>query len=179
MVSSDGPDVEKHAGVTNLLYEDNSGAVAGESFEYGDSVYAKLQRFAGKLNVEQRGIERVPEDERTDTSYLNIGSMVRLNLRLLYSDSLKCKYSVQLMLTVAVVLCQYGRRLVRNRRPRKIALLCWFHRRYLDSPVLQLPGSLDRLLLLHLRCPIWSSSNGCFSLLVRLVGSEIEYEHMP
>lgn len=76
MVSSDGADVEKHAGVTNL-YEDNTGAVAGESFEYGSSVYAKLQRFAGKLHVEQRGIERVPEDERTDTSYLNIGSMVR------------------------------------------------------------------------------------------------------
>lgn len=76
MVSSDSPDVEKHAGVTNLPYEDSTGAVAGETFEYGNSLYAKLQRVAGKLHVEQRGIERVPEDERTDTSYWNVGSMV-------------------------------------------------------------------------------------------------------
>lgn len=68
-------DVEKHP--ANGFYEDNSGAVPGETFEYGDSLYAKLQRFAGKLNVEQRGIERVPDNERTDTSYLNVGSMVR------------------------------------------------------------------------------------------------------
>ncbi|KAL1982708.1 hypothetical protein VTN96DRAFT_959 [Rasamsonia emersonii] len=67
-------DVEKHPGVGNLLYDD-TGAVPGESFEYGDSLYARLQRFAGKLRVEQRGIERVPDDERTDTSYTNIGSM--------------------------------------------------------------------------------------------------------
>ncbi|KAJ5614187.1 hypothetical protein N7528_007841 [Penicillium herquei] len=53
----------------------SDGAVPGESFEYGDSLYAKLQRIAGKFNVEQRGVERVPENERTDTSYLNIGSM--------------------------------------------------------------------------------------------------------
>lgn len=70
-------DVEKHPGVGNLLYDD-TGAVPGESFEYGDSLYARLQRFAGKLRVEQRGIERVPDDERTDTSYTNIGSMVCL-----------------------------------------------------------------------------------------------------
>ncbi|KAJ5143883.1 uncharacterized protein N7515_002670 [Penicillium bovifimosum] len=53
----------------------SDGAVPGESFEYGDSLYAKIQRLAGKLNIEQRGVERVPESERTDTSYLNIGSM--------------------------------------------------------------------------------------------------------
>lgn len=63
-------DVEKHAEI------EHTGAVPVEAFEYGDSLYAKLQRLAGKLKVEQRGIERVPEDERTDTSYFNIGSMV-------------------------------------------------------------------------------------------------------
>lgn len=75
-----GSDVEKNP--ANTYFEDgNTGAVAGESFEYGDSLYAKMQRFAGKLNVEQRGVERVPENERTDTSLLNVGSMVRfLNL---------------------------------------------------------------------------------------------------
>ncbi|KAF2458087.1 purine-cytosine permease [Lineolata rhizophorae] len=56
-------------------FVDEGGAVHGESFEYGDSLYAKLQRLAGKLKIEQRGVERVPEDERTDTSYLNVGSM--------------------------------------------------------------------------------------------------------
>jgi len=55
----------------------DDGAVPGESFEYGDSAYAKLQRLAGKFNIEQRGIERVPENERHDNSLLNVGTMVR------------------------------------------------------------------------------------------------------
>lgn len=69
--TSDNVNVNDH-------YQDNvsDGAVPGESFEYGNSMYAKLQRIAGKLNVEQRGIERVPDNERTDTSYFNVGSMV-------------------------------------------------------------------------------------------------------
>lgn len=71
-------DVEKNAVVGDNLYEDPTGAVPGESFEIGDSLYARLQRLAGKFNIEQRGIERVPNDERTDTSYLNIGSMVSI-----------------------------------------------------------------------------------------------------
>lgn len=54
------------------------GAVPGESFEYGNSLYAKIQRLAGRFNIEQRGIERVPEDERTDNSLLNVGTMVML-----------------------------------------------------------------------------------------------------
>ncbi|KAL2218068.1 purine-cytosine permease [Thermoascus aurantiacus ATCC 26904] len=69
------PDLEKSAGVGNVPYEESTGAVPGETFVYGDSLYAKLQRIAGRFNIEQRGIERVPENERTDTSYLNIGSM--------------------------------------------------------------------------------------------------------
>ncbi|CAI7634230.1 unnamed protein product [Penicillium palitans] len=61
---------------SNELFDNSSdGAVPGESFEYGDSMYAKLQRVAGKFNIEQRGVERVPDSERTDTSYFNIGSM--------------------------------------------------------------------------------------------------------
>lgn len=90
-------DVEKAPQIDNVPYESHSsetsdnvhvhdhyqdtasdGAVPGESFVYGNSMYAKLQRVAGKLNVEQRGIERVPDNERTDTSYFNIGSMVCL-----------------------------------------------------------------------------------------------------
>ncbi|KAI1282763.1 purine-cytosine permease [Xylaria sp. FL0933] len=41
----------------------------------GDSLFAKLQAFAGKYGVEQRGIERVPNDERTDSSMSQIGTL--------------------------------------------------------------------------------------------------------
>lgn len=78
-------DVEKNpaeAGVGNVpsekrpayVYED--GAVPGEAFVIGDSIWAKIQRFAGRFKIEQRGIERVPEDERTDNSMLNVSTMV-------------------------------------------------------------------------------------------------------
>lgn len=72
--ASDHSDYEKRHGSEN-------GAVPGESFEVGDSWYAKIQRVAGKFNVEQRGIERVPEDERTEQgirALLNVATMVCL-----------------------------------------------------------------------------------------------------
>jgi hypothetical protein len=50
-----------------------SSSVDGDS-----SLTAKLMHFAGKFGVEQRGIERVPEDERTDTGFkalLNVSTM--------------------------------------------------------------------------------------------------------
>jgi len=59
-------------------YTYDGGAVPGESFEIGNSWTAKLQRLAGRFNVEQRGIERVPEDERTDKGFralLNVSTM--------------------------------------------------------------------------------------------------------
>lgn len=56
------------------IYDENN-AVIGESFAHGNGTYAKLQRLAGKLSIEQRGIERVPENERTDTSLANVGTM--------------------------------------------------------------------------------------------------------
>ncbi|KAK5714656.1 Purine-cytosine permease fcy21 [Elasticomyces elasticus] len=59
-------------------YIEPDGAVPGESFEYGTGMRAKLMRFAGKLGIEQRGIERVPENERTDTGFkalLNVATM--------------------------------------------------------------------------------------------------------
>jgi hypothetical protein len=70
-----GHDVEKDiGGPTQYALDD--GVVPGESFEYGNSTYAKLQRLAGKMKIEQRGIERVPENERDDDSLLNVGTMV-------------------------------------------------------------------------------------------------------
>ena len=65
----------KHHG--KLMAED--GAVPGDTFIIGDSWYAKTQRLAGKLKIEQRGIERVPEDERDDNGFkalLNTMTMV-------------------------------------------------------------------------------------------------------
>jgi hypothetical protein len=56
----------------------DAGAVHKHEFTAGDSWYHKLQRVAGKFGVEQRGIERVPADERTDTGMSKIGTMVSL-----------------------------------------------------------------------------------------------------
>lgn len=76
-VVTEGEEEKKHSSIS---YTDGvGGAVHGESFEYGNSWYAKMQRLAGKLNVEQRGIERVPENERTDDGFkalLNVATMV-------------------------------------------------------------------------------------------------------
>ena len=58
------------------VYVDETGAVAGDSFAVGDSWYAKTQRAVGKFGVEQRGIERVPEDERTDGNLIKVGTLV-------------------------------------------------------------------------------------------------------
>lgn len=64
--------VEKHRD-----WVDDSGAVPGESFVIGDTLYARLQRFVGRFGVEQRGIERVPHNERTDTNVRKVGTMVK------------------------------------------------------------------------------------------------------
>jgi hypothetical protein len=64
---------EKHR---SSIVPDESGAVHGESFVVGDTLYHKLQRFVGRYGVEQRGIERVPEDERTDKNVWKVGTMV-------------------------------------------------------------------------------------------------------
>lgn len=67
------PDIEK----SRPTYGGDAVAVPNVVFTEGNSTYAKMQRFAGKFNIEQRGIERVPEDERTDTSLANVGTLVR------------------------------------------------------------------------------------------------------
>ncbi|MCJ1420141.1 purine-cytosine permease [Xylographa parallela] len=75
----DGPIVDTErgspVGEKNGVYYDDTGAVASESFAYGDSTTAKIHRFAGRFNIEQRGIERVPESERTDRNLHKIGTM--------------------------------------------------------------------------------------------------------
>lgn len=60
----------------SIIPPDESGAVHGESFVHGDSLYARIQRKVTKFGVEARGIERVPADERTDKSTMKVGTMV-------------------------------------------------------------------------------------------------------
>ncbi|KAI2604688.1 purine-cytosine permease [Hypoxylon sp. NC1633] len=55
--------------------EIDSNAVHDTELTSGQPWYAKLQRWAGKIGVEQRGIERVPSDERTDSSMLQVGTL--------------------------------------------------------------------------------------------------------
>ncbi len=56
-------------------YVPDDGAVHAETFVIGDSWYAKTQRLAGKFGVEQRGIERVPSDERSSAHISQVGTM--------------------------------------------------------------------------------------------------------
>ncbi|KAL3422163.1 Purine-cytosine permease fcyB 3 [Phlyctema vagabunda] len=50
----------------------DKGAVPTETLIVGDTLYARAQRFAGRFGVEQRGIERVPSDERSGASMSHI-----------------------------------------------------------------------------------------------------------
>ncbi|KZP07736.1 purine-cytosine permease-like protein [Athelia psychrophila] len=55
---------------------ESSSAVSSEALAQGNSWAAKTLRLAGKFKIEQRGIERVPETERTDTNgIINVGTM--------------------------------------------------------------------------------------------------------
>jgi len=67
--------IDEKASYRDVVDADD-GVVHTYTFTQGNTWVAKLHRFAGKFNIEQRGIERVPEDERTDTNGLvNIGTM--------------------------------------------------------------------------------------------------------
>lgn len=69
-------DQEKQTASDSGYEVNNDGAVAAETFLVGDSFFARAQRFAAKFGVEARGIERVPENERSDTTLHQIGTMV-------------------------------------------------------------------------------------------------------
>jgi len=50
----------------------------------GEGLYASLHRFAGRFGVEERGIERVPRDERPNVGMSQVGLMVRKQRRQAY-----------------------------------------------------------------------------------------------
>lgn len=85
MATSEYYDAEKAGGVKAYTHGDSGefahkddGYIVGESFEAGNGFNAKLQRLAGRFGVEQRGIERVPESEKTEghtKGLLNVATM--------------------------------------------------------------------------------------------------------
>jgi hypothetical protein len=73
----EAPFSEKPANETDSAeFVGDEGAVSAETFVIGDSLYAKAQRLAGRFGVEQRGIERVPSDERLPAGMSQIGTLV-------------------------------------------------------------------------------------------------------
>lgn len=64
---------EKHR---SSLVPNDDGAVPGEVFITGNSLYARLQRLVNRFGVEARGIEPVPEAERVDSNVFKVGTMV-------------------------------------------------------------------------------------------------------
>jgi hypothetical protein len=74
-MADDSP-AEHYGEDTAVGYVGDENAIHKSEFTEGNSAYARLQRFAGKFGLEQRGIERVPSDERTDSGMSKIGTLV-------------------------------------------------------------------------------------------------------
>ncbi|KAI5864748.1 permease for cytosine/purines, uracil, thiamine, allantoin-domain-containing protein [Durotheca rogersii] len=76
---ADSAQKESSAGVTDygVGYVSSGGGdgVYARDLEAGGSLFAKLQRLAGRFGVEQRGIERVPAAEQTDKSIIQVGTL--------------------------------------------------------------------------------------------------------
>lgn len=81
------PRVTNKTSSTDYIVDD--GVVSATLFTLGNSRYARIQRIAGKFGVEQRGIERVPSCERSDTSMLQTGTLVRLSVELVRGEIAK------------------------------------------------------------------------------------------
>ena len=91
MSATDKEPVDLEGSDTGIGYTEEN-AVHQRDFIAGNGLYARIQRFAGKMGVEQRGIERVPADERTDTSLVRCGTMVSIQTVISYimTDWLTC-----------------------------------------------------------------------------------------
>lgn len=141
----DGSHFNKADGDGDGSVVSNHNAVPGESFEIGTGWYARAQRLAGKLRIEQRGIERVPEDERTDAGFkalLNVATMwLSANVR---AFSVLGKYLHHLTSATdgRVELCLGT--------SSQEHVLPWLCRRYARDPLLQPHRYHSSLLLLDL-----------------------------
>lgn len=138
----------------------DEGAVQAETFVVGDGWVAKAQRLAGKFGVEQRGIERVPSDERTNDGMSQIGTLVR-------SFDFSTEQSELIKMIVAQR--EHGCLILCNWSPRIPHLLPWIYRYHLDHLLRQSYWNNSCLLLLHLWPSLWSETDGIESILFRMV----------
>lgn len=58
----------------------NENVVHKQEFYTGNSIYAKLHRITGRWGVEERGIERLPSDERDERRPMSVGITVSIFL---------------------------------------------------------------------------------------------------
>jgi len=98
----------------------DEGAVPAETFVLGDSWYARTQRLAGKFGVEQRGIERVPSDERSDAGMSQIGTLVS------FPSYMTLQYKIATNSKI-VAQCQHGRFVFCHWSSGIPCLLPWIH----------------------------------------------------
>ncbi|KAE8915572.1 Purine-cytosine permease [Phytophthora fragariae] len=66
-------DLEKNSANSYVQFDTDTDVPV--EYENGDTWYARAQRWAEKNYMEPRSIERVPEDERHDTSLINVCTM--------------------------------------------------------------------------------------------------------
>lgn len=67
---------DRFAGTESDVDVGDGNAIHREELVAGDSLYARIQRLAGKVGAEQRGVERVPSDERSDAPMSQVFTMV-------------------------------------------------------------------------------------------------------
>lgn len=77
-VESGSPKTKEPNNNTTVLLENTSEAETGEVFLADNTLYGRINRFVSKFKVEARGIERVPEDERVDTSLSHAATVVSI-----------------------------------------------------------------------------------------------------
>lgn len=151
----------------------NGNAVPEEDFTAGDSWYARVQKMAGKLGVEQRGIERVPSDERTKESMSEVGTMVSKSC----GSCCWLLFGFIWLLTKLhweVALSQHGCLVVRHRRIVPARVWTWLCRHGADDRLHQRAWGPAHLFLLYLRTPFRPASDGAIPVLVRFLRREVE-----
>jgi hypothetical protein len=137
------------------------GAVYTAQLAQGDAWTAKLQRVFGKYKIEQRGIERVPEDERTDTNgVVNVGTMVCCSR----SSSSHTTDHIK----IPVACGEHGRELVRDRRPRDAGVWAWLRRHDPHDPVREHARYHPSRVLVDVWTRIWFAPDGALPVLLWL-----------
>jgi hypothetical protein len=135
-------------------------------FEQGDTWPAKLQRLARKFKIEQRGIERVPENGRTDINgVINVGTMVRGTYFIFYFPSIERHDDI----LCSVACCEYGGQLVRNRSTGYACLLPGFCGQHLGYSLLQHTRHSPSRIFLYIWTRVRSTADGAFEVLFWLL----------